>query len=82
MRCSTVAGAPRQVVVHEVVAELEVAALAADLGADEHLRALGVAEAGHLAVALHQRQIAVVAERLDALVAQLRLEPRASRATR
>ena len=48
--------APRQVVVHQVVRELEVAALAADLGAEEQLRAVRVAEAGHLPVALHQRR--------------------------
>ncbi len=74
MRCSTVRGAPRQVVVHQVVGELEVAALAAHLGAQQHLGALGVAEARHLPVPLHQRQVAVVAERLDALAAQLRLQ--------
>jgi hypothetical protein len=45
--------------------ELEVAALAADLGGEEQLRSVGVAEARHLAVPLHEREVAVVPQRLD-----------------
>ncbi len=46
---------------------LEVAPLAAELGAEEHARAVGIAEARHQLVALGGREIAGVGERFDRL---------------
>ena len=45
----------RQAEEHEVVGELEIPALAADFGADEDARALGIGEPGGVAVALEKR---------------------------
>ena len=67
--------APRQVVVHQVVRELEVASLTAELGGDEHQRPFRIPESGHLAIARHQRQLSVVGERLDCLGQKLLLQP-------
>jgi hypothetical protein len=52
-------GIEREIEEDEVVGELEVAALAADLGADEELRAVGLGEPGGLAVALDEGQALV-----------------------
>src|SRR5690606_15075854 len=68
-------GAPREVVVDQVVRELKVATLSADLGADEEARAFRIAEAGDLTVPLEEGELPVVAERLDAVVTQLLLQP-------
>ena len=46
----------REIEQDEVVGKLEIATLAANLGADEELRTVGLGEPRGLAVALHQRQ--------------------------
>ena len=48
-----------QVEQHEMMRELEVAALAADFGADQEPRAVGIRERGRTAIALNQRQVFV-----------------------
>ena len=53
------AGVEREVEEDEVVGELEVAALAADFGAEEELRAVGLGEPCGLTVALDERQALV-----------------------
>jgi hypothetical protein len=55
----------RQAHQHEVLHELEVAALPADLGRDQHARAVRLGEPRRLAVALQQRQVLVEERRLD-----------------
>jgi hypothetical protein len=56
MRCSIRPGIERQVPEDEVVGELKVAALAADLGADEQLCSVWFRKPGCLAVAMHKGQ--------------------------
>ncbi len=62
--------APRQIVVHQHVAVLEVAPLAAQLRAEHHARAFGIAKARHQLVALGGGQIAGVRQGLDAFLGQ------------
>ena len=59
-------GVEREIEEDEVVGELKVAALAADLGADEELRAVGFGEPRGLAVALHEREPLVEETDLEA----------------
>jgi hypothetical protein len=50
------AGVQREIEEDEVVGELEIATLAANLGANQELGAIGFCEPGGLAVALHERK--------------------------
>jgi len=61
-------GIQRQIEEHQMVRELKIAALAADLRAQEQLRAVGLGKPRRVAVALHERQAFVK-------LADLRVDP-------
>src|SRR5581483_204670 len=70
-------GVERQVVEHEVVDELEVPALAADLRAQEDARAVLLREVGGVAISLHERESLVEDGALDGDLACERVRDRA-----